>query len=60
MAVVCRPARIDDLKQADDIVVASINELTERRGVWEDGIVSPDEFSGLLARGRSRRLMGGR
>lgn len=32
MAVVCRPARMDDLNQADEIVVASINELTERRG----------------------------
>src|SRR5215471_20571704 len=32
MAVKCRPACMDDLKQADEIVVASINELTERRG----------------------------
>jgi GNAT superfamily N-acetyltransferase len=32
MPVVCRPARIDDVKRADEIVVASINELTERRG----------------------------
>lgn len=32
MAVVCRPARMDDLVRADEIVIASINELTERRG----------------------------
>ena len=32
MPVVYRPARMDDLKRADEIVVGSINELTERRG----------------------------
>lgn len=44
MAVVCRPARIDDLKQADDIVVASINELTERRGFGKMASSRPPNF----------------
>ncbi|MBH5398376.1 GNAT family N-acetyltransferase [Bradyrhizobium sp. CNPSo 4010] len=44
MAVVCRPARIDDLKQADDIVVASINELTERRGFGKMASSRPQNF----------------
>lgn len=44
MAVVCRPARIDDLKQADDLVVASINELTERRGFGRMASSRPPNF----------------
>jgi GNAT superfamily N-acetyltransferase len=32
MPIVCRPAGMDDLERADEIVVASINELTARRG----------------------------
>ena len=32
MPVVYRPARADDLEPADALVVASINELTERHG----------------------------
>src|SRR5229473_6578644 len=32
MPVVCRPARAQDLKLADDLVVASINDLAERHG----------------------------
>src|SRR5262245_20205009 len=32
MAAVCRPARLEDLQQADTLVVQSINDLTERHG----------------------------
>jgi Transposase DDE domain group 1 len=32
MPVVCRPARAQDLERADELVVASINDLTERHG----------------------------
>lgn len=44
MAVVCRPARIDDLARADEIVVASINELTQRRGFGKMASSQPLSF----------------
>lgn len=44
MAVVYRPARIDDLGRADEIVVASINELTERRGFGRMATAHPPNF----------------
>ena len=44
MPVVCRPARMDDLKRADEIVVASINELTERRGFGKMASSHPPNF----------------
>lgn len=44
MAVVFRPARIDDLTRADEIVVASINELTERRGFGKMASAHPPNF----------------
>lgn len=44
MAVVCRPARMDDLVRADEIVVASINELTERRGFGRMASSRPPNF----------------
>jgi hypothetical protein len=50
MAVVCRPARMDDLKRADEIVVASINELTERRGFGKMASSHPPKFQGFSLR----------
>ncbi|RXH35569.1 acetyltransferase [Bradyrhizobium nanningense] len=44
MAIVCRPARMEDLKQADEMVVASINELTERRGFGRMASSRPQDF----------------
>lgn len=44
MAVLCRPARLDDLARADEIVVASINELTERRGFGKMASSRPQNF----------------
>lgn len=44
MAVLCRPARMDDLARADEIVVASINELTERRGFGKMASSRPQNF----------------
>lgn len=44
MTVVCRPARVDDLARADEIVVASINELTERRGFGKMASSRPQNF----------------
>lgn len=44
MAIVCRPARMEDLKQADEMVVASINELTERRGFGRMASARPQTF----------------
>lgn len=50
MAVVCRPARMDDLKRADEIVVASINELTERRGFGKLASSQPPNFQAFSLR----------
>lgn len=44
MAIICRPARMSDLKRADEIVVASINELTERRGFGKMASSHPQDF----------------
>ncbi|MBB4259771.1 MULTISPECIES: GNAT family N-acetyltransferase [unclassified Bradyrhizobium] len=44
MAVVCRPACSDDLARADELVVASINELTERRGFGKMASSRPQHF----------------
>jgi ribosomal protein S18 acetylase RimI-like enzyme len=50
MAIVCRPARIDDLMRADEIVVASINELTERRGFGKIASSHPPNFQAFSLR----------
>ncbi|WFU44034.1 GNAT family N-acetyltransferase [Bradyrhizobium sp. CB82] len=56
MAVVCRPARVDDLKRADEIVVASINELTERRGFGKMATSHPPNFQAFSLRDDSEGL----
>ena len=50
MAFVCRPARMDDLTRADEIVVASINELTERRGFGKMASSHPPNFQAFSLR----------
>jgi len=50
MVVVCRPARMEDLKRADEIVVASINELTERRGFGKMASSHPPNFQAFSLR----------
>ncbi|SDA85452.1 GNAT family N-acetyltransferase [Mesorhizobium qingshengii] len=44
MSVVYRPARAQDLKRADELVVASINELTERHGFGPMAVSRPTNF----------------
>jgi len=44
MPIVYRRAHMDDLKQADDLVVGSINELTERRGFGKMASSHPTHF----------------
>ncbi len=44
MAVVCRPARAQDLERADELVVASINDLTERHGFGPMAVSRPPNF----------------
>jgi ribosomal protein S18 acetylase RimI-like enzyme len=44
MPVVCRPARAQDLKRADELVVASINDLTERHGFGPIATSRPTNF----------------
>jgi GNAT superfamily N-acetyltransferase len=56
MAVVCRPARMDDLTRADEIVVASINELTERRGFGKMTSSHPPNFQAFSLRDDSEGL----
>jgi ribosomal protein S18 acetylase RimI-like enzyme len=44
MPLVYRPARAQDLERADAIVVASINDLTERHGFGPMGVSRPPNF----------------
>jgi ribosomal protein S18 acetylase RimI-like enzyme len=44
MAVTYRPARAQDLEQADRLVVSSINDLTERHGFGPMAVASPPNF----------------
>jgi ribosomal protein S18 acetylase RimI-like enzyme len=44
MHLVCRPARAQDLERADALVVASINDLTERHGFGAMASQSPPNF----------------
>lgn len=44
MPVVCRPARVDDLQRADELVVASINDLTQRHGFGSIATSHPPKF----------------
>ncbi|HEY7999530.1 MAG TPA: GNAT family N-acetyltransferase [Pseudolabrys sp.] len=44
MPVVCRPARAQDLERADALVVASINDLTERHGFGPVAVSRPPQF----------------
>ena len=44
MPVVYRPARAQDLTRADELVVASINDLTERHGFGAIAVSRPTNF----------------
>src|SRR6202163_2819251 len=44
MQVVCRSARAEDLEKADALVVASINDLTERHGFGPMAVSRPPKF----------------
>src|SRR5215471_6474867 len=44
MSLVVRPARVEDLKRSDSLVVDSINELTERHGFGRMASPSPPHF----------------
>ena len=44
MPVVYRPARAPDLARADELVVASINDLTERHGFGAIAVSRPTKF----------------
>jgi ribosomal protein S18 acetylase RimI-like enzyme len=44
MPVVYRPARVDDLARAEALVVASINDLTERHGFGSMATARPPNF----------------
>jgi ribosomal protein S18 acetylase RimI-like enzyme len=44
MPILCRPARAEDLERADQLVVASINDLTERHGFGPMATSHPPNF----------------
>jgi ribosomal protein S18 acetylase RimI-like enzyme len=44
MPILCRPARVEDLERADQLVVASINDLTERHGFGPMAASHPPNF----------------
>jgi ribosomal protein S18 acetylase RimI-like enzyme len=44
MPVVCRPARAQDLERAVELVVRSINDLTERHGFGQKAASRPPHF----------------
>src|SRR3981189_3139027 len=44
MTILCRPARAQDLVRADQLVVASINDLTQRHGFGPMASSSPPNF----------------
>jgi GNAT superfamily N-acetyltransferase len=44
MPVVCRPARAQDLEQAGELIVCSINDLTERHGFGRKAVLRPPNF----------------
>lgn len=44
MAIVCRPAQVQDLEQTDALVVGSINDLTERHGFGAIASTHPPHF----------------
>ena len=60
MSLVFRPVRADELQQAEELVVHSINDLTERHGFGPMASLRPPGFPVVFAKGRSRRLVGGR
>jgi ribosomal protein S18 acetylase RimI-like enzyme len=44
MPIVFRPARIDELQRAEELVVRSINDLTERHGFGPMATLRPPDF----------------
>ena len=44
MSIMYRPAGAQDLERADRLVVASINDLTERHGFGSMATASPPNF----------------
>jgi hypothetical protein len=44
MPILCRPAREEDLERRDQLVVASINDLTQRHGFGPMASSSPPNF----------------
>jgi ribosomal protein S18 acetylase RimI-like enzyme len=44
MPILCRPAREEDLERSDQLVVASINDLTQRHGFGPMAAAHPHEF----------------
>jgi hypothetical protein len=48
MPLVFRPARADELQRAQELVVRSINDLTERHGFGPMATLRPPDFQPLL------------
>jgi hypothetical protein len=50
MPILCRPAREEDLERSDQLVIASINDLTQRHGFGPMAAAHPPEFQLSLTR----------
>lgn len=50
MSIIVRPACLDDLKQADALIVRSINDLTERHGFGPMASAGPSAFTSFSLR----------
>lgn len=44
MPILCRPARAQDLERADELVVASFNDFTQRHGFGAIATSHPPNF----------------
>ena len=61
MSLVFRPARADEIQRAQELVVRSINDLTERHGFGSMATLRPPpDFPVVFVKGRSRWLVGRR
>jgi ribosomal protein S18 acetylase RimI-like enzyme len=56
MPVAYRPARAQDLERADELVVASINDLTERHGFGPMAVSRPPKFQSFSLKDDARGL----
>ena len=60
MSLVFRPARADEIQRAQELVVRSINDLTERHGFGPMATLRPPDFQLFSLKDDPDGLWGGR